>query len=423
MQKTLSFHDIFSLARELDQTLMGAQLQNIWTSDETLVFDLYLNENLYLVLRLNQLSPGFWLTRQIPSLKKKQLPVGLFLSAHAKNLRWRHTAVSAEKGRVLEIHLGNSLRTVKIEIILVPRSVNLSVTMNSADESKQIHFRKPRELPVSSFQDPEESTIRLWDLETLLNPSVPAQTVGTRELSIEQQEQAKQRWLQKKQQALSTLLEQVQAPDYLEWQKLGEAVKAGLTDLKLSPDNWSENIQKELSSSKNLLSELDTIFSRAKHYKQKYQGQLERIELLKKEIEQGFSLSGEGQSKKPQLLKKAEARGRQFEVDGFMAVIGKSAQDNLNILRKARPHDLWIHLKDYPGSYGVISVNKNQSVPDSVLYKVAEWVAETSLGKQFSLVDKLEILLCECRHVKPIKGDKLGRVTYHGARHFFWRRS
>lgn len=420
MKKTLSFAEIYHLSRQLDQTLMGAQLQNIWTSDEIIVFDFYLQDNIFLIFRVNQIGPGFWITQKLPKFSKKQLPIGLFLNAHAKNLRWRNSVVTAERGRVLTIHLGNSSRVVKMDFLLVPRSVNLSVFVDPDD--KQIHLRKPRELPASTIQDVQPSDINLQDLESLLNPVVVDHQSKNPVASVVSEEQ-KQKWLQKKQQALDSLEQQAQKPEYLMWQNFGLAVKSGLNKIDSGSDSsWSAEIVQEYSGVYPLLTKVDEIFSKAKLLKQKHLGQLERIQKLKKEIEVGYPEKSAGAAK-PQLLKKAEARGRQFESHGFMAVIGKSAADNLNILRKARPHDLWVHLKDYPGSYGVISVNKNQNVPEAVLHEVSAWVAQSSMGKKFDLIDKLEVLVCECRHVKPIKGDKLGRVTYHDARHLLWRRT
>ena len=38
--------------------------------------------------------------------------------------------------------------------------------------------------------------------------------------------------------------------------------------------------------------------------------------------------------------------------------------------------------------------------------------------KKTQMGGKYSVLMVECRHVKPLKGDKLGRVTYHNAREF-----
>ena len=49
--------------------------------------------------------------------------------------------------------------------------------------------------------------------------------------------------------------------------------------------------------------------------------------------------------------------------------------------------------------------------------KIAAWLVKEGLSEKKSQVGgKFSVVMVECRHVKPLKGDKLGRVTYHNAR-------
>ena len=66
----------------------------------------------------------------------------------------------------------------------------------------------------------------------------------------------------------------------------------------------------------------------------------------------------------------------------------------------------------------IIQRNKQQKVTDGQLIKAARWM----LNEQFGLRAEdlrgqmFDILVAECRHVRPIKGDKVGRVNYTNER-------
>ncbi|MBY0386123.1 DUF814 domain-containing protein, partial [bacterium] len=97
------------------------------------------------------------------------------------------------------------------------------------------------------------------------------------------------------------------------------------------------------------------------------------------------------------------------------AFIGKSAEDNLKILRKSKAWHLWLHIKDLPGSHGIIAFDKSVKVPLEIVREVALWVVEQSLSakqRESWKGVKCDVIYCECRFVTPIRGDKLGRVTF-----------
>jgi predicted ribosome quality control (RQC) complex YloA/Tae2 family protein len=100
--------------------------------------------------------------------------------------------------------------------------------------------------------------------------------------------------------------------------------------------------------------------------------------------------------------------------ENFEAVMGKSARDNLEILRQAQAWDLWMHLKDYPGAHAIIVRPRTKEVPLKWIQKVSEWLIRETIGqKKVEMGSKYDVVVVECRYVRPIKGDKLGRVSYH----------
>ena len=114
-------------------------------------------------------------------------------------------------------------------------------------------------------------------------------------------------------------------------------------------------------------------------------------------------------------MQKTEARGRKLHLaSGALAYCGRSASDNLALLRQARAWDYWFHLRDYPGAHAIIHRQRDQEISEKELQQVAEWVVKESVSSK-SILDgqKLAVVIVECRFVRPIKGDRLGRVTYH----------
>jgi hypothetical protein len=229
--------------------------------------------------------------------------------------------------------------------------------------------------------------------------------------------------LQKKEKALDAIARQIEKFRTEPWAEVGEFLKS--SGLQRLPPEWSPYANFEESLSWNI----QHCFDRAKAARSKITGALERQSSLTREIESAKDLSEEvfekfllRQAERPSTKKperKIEGRVRKFTLEsaGLVAYMGKSAADNMGLLRKAKPFDLWLHLKDYPGAHAVLHRNKEQSVADQDLRSVAAWLVREALPeKQIGLGGRFAVVWVECRHVRAIKGDKLGRVTYHNAR-------
>jgi hypothetical protein len=75
-------------------------------------------------------------------------------------------------------------------------------------------------------------------------------------------------------------------------------------------------------------------------------------------------------------------------------------------------------MRDFPSSHAVFFRNKGTKVGDAEFRQAAEWFIRNHFGpkaKEHS-GEKFELIIAECRFVKPIKGDKIGRVTYRDER-------
>lgn len=411
MLKSLGFWELKSYCRWLNERLSGAQLQATTTNDQALLLTFYKYETFGLLLSLASNAPLMLVTGSAFTIPKKTKPVGLFLNSHAKNLRWDEMTVIDELGRVVELVLTGGERNVIVLIQLIPKAPNIIVTVDdgktqkNSKTRKSIAWEKPKE--AASHQQPEEISVEMdwaeWCEETLRALFMPNEK-NRKKIDVD----PRLKVIQKKQKALLTLREQLEQPIAEEQREFGRTLQAeGKFELA------------------------EEAFQKAKDSLRKRSGTLERVAILEKELkdlnknlrEEAFVPSLQETSsvkKQKSLMEKSEAKGRRLDLGaGVEAWIGKSAKDNLALLRKAQAWDLWLHLKDYPGAHAIISHPRNTHVGQREIQKTAEWVIRESL-KNENLGGKYEVVVVECRFVRPIKGDKLGRVTYHSARSFMF---
>jgi len=415
----LTYSELKAFAVWAQAQLAESQLQEIWTNGEQLVFQFYKFKELYLLISLHPQQPRIAVFKERPKVEKKSKPVTLFLSSHARNLRWEKMWTQEESGRVLYLSLTAKDKDCEIEIHLIPRNVNLLVRSGE----KKIAWERPRELPTSQNQEVLEaidSNVDWWEVSRQWWQSrlKPADAKSTGAATSGKKQDPRTRAVEKKQKALETLQAQLEKGEARRYKELGESLKSS-TEV---PDEYQDLYNKKLSVIENM----QKAFAKAKELERKRQGVLERVEILKKEILKleedlkahptlDFSTAHAGPSVATKLLEKSNSKGRKkVFADGIEAVLGKSAGDNLAILRQAQAWHLWVHLKDDPGAHAIILRGRNQNVPQQVIEEVAEWVMkESSHGKGIGIGVRYEVIVVECRHVRPIKGDRLGRVTYH----------
>lgn len=377
------------------KTVIGAQLQEIEAHPKGVAFSLYKKGRIWWLLDLTPQSPMSVLLYEETPWKKKitPKPAVLFLNSHAKNLMLSSIEILEQWGRVLLLRFSSSQKSVEIEVHLIPKAVNLIVRTGD----KSIAWSKPKPLVAP--------------------PSVQESHRDIATIKMEWLDEQKGRVLQQKTSSEATSLS-----------KVLEKKKKALEQILLNLDNDEASILykkgEDLKSVGN--SEMGIYFEKAKALLKKREGTLQRVELLRKEIEDLSSRVARGETAqfqvgKPerQLLKEAQATGRTLRIDGLIAAKGKSAQDNLSLLRAAKAWDLWVHLRDYPSSHLILSLDKGQKVSDEILKKAALWLAESSVKSKVNISGtRLDVVVTECRFVRPIKGDKLGRVHYQNERVF-----
>ena len=98
---------------------------------------------------------------------------------------------------------------------------------------------------------------------------------------------------------------------------------------------------------------------------------------------------------------------RSFRIGDFTVLVGRSAKENDEILRRASPNDIWLHARGVPGAHVLIK-NGGRAVPEEVLLRAAQLAAWFSKARG---ARKVEVSYTEARYLRKPKGSPAGMVT------------
>ena len=74
--------------------------------------------------------------------------------------------------------------------------------------------------------------------------------------------------------------------------------------------------------------------------------------------------------------------------DGYEILVGRAARDNDHLtFRVARPHDLWLHAADYPGSHVIVRNHTRADIPHRTIIEAAQLAAAFSQARRDAKVD------------------------------------
>lgn len=410
--KALTQQELQQFVSYFGALLEGAQLQEIQANDRGLALAFHKGQTYWLILDLVPNTPMMLLFENDCPFRKgaKSKPVALFLNSHARGMYFSEMTVQEQWGRVVHLVVKNSKLECEIEIRLIPKACNVIVR----SQGKQISWEKPMELKEAPGADPSLEPRSLEEIheQWLSEKKTPTNAALDPK---EQWEKQRQKDLEKKRKAVLEIQKKIDSDEYKSWSDAGVYLKTHGT-LQV-PEELSGFIDR----SKNLSWNIENCFFKSKQILGKKEGAAERLAELQQELfklEKAQYSAKEKGVKLVDLMHKAEARGRKLHLDsGAIAYCGKSAADNLSLLRQAKAWDFWLHLKDYPGAHAIIHRQRDQLISDVELQQVAEWVAKESLSsKSLMIGQRVVVVYVECRFVRPIKGDKLGRVNYHSER-------
>ncbi len=391
--------------------LLGLRLQEVQTSEHDVVLGFYSSEGLlWLWIDLNAIQPSLLPWSELPlNVATRKIPLHLFLKANFVGRALDEIAVSKEQGRVVEFKFSDR---AALEVRLIPHLRNVIASAGG----KKIAWQKPTALPALDAQ-PQGVPRTLEQLRQDWLQQRQSKK-GQRDKPVDPLARLRID-LSKKQKALEKVREELKNKEDLPWKKVGAWLKANQSlDV---PAEWRPFVDQR----RKLAWNIEQCFAKAREVDGKVTGTKARFAALENEIlilEQRLSTGGKAPTvpvKAKINLKVTGAQARTLHLDeGLTVMAGKSAADNLKILRKARAWDLWFHLRDYPSSHAILFRNKNAKVNDQVLLKVAAWFVRNHLGEKAAqhIGEKFELIVTECRFVNPIKGDKIGRVTYRDER-------
>ncbi len=422
--KAMSLLELKTLVTELGNQLADTQLQDVISNDRGLALGFRGQSHFWLTLDMNPSNPFCLLYTEHCPFKKasKPKPVALFLNSHGKNLYLRRIWLDENYGRVLKIELGNSQQNCLMELILIPGQANLLVEA----EGKKIAWERPRGLRTQSTPGPMPEPRDLWEIHR--EWLAEFQGGGARP-SIDPKAQWEKRQakdIEKKRKALSEIEKILGENPSEKFYELGSYLKT-IMPHAFNPEQLPEQWHGLVDFKQNIFANMEIIFAKAKLAANKVEGTQARRLIVMEELvnleRATYESSQRCEGIRPKiddLMKNIEAKGRKLNLEsGAIIYCGKSGADNLALLRKAKAWDYWLHLKDYPGAHAIVHRTRDQELSFDEIQKAALWVLKESLSSRALMAgEKYAVVLVECRFVRPIKGDKLGRVTYHSEKQF-----
>lgn len=376
------------------KSLEGFTLNAVHSDSPILILEFYSKKEIqFLMIDMKPSQPiALLFANQLPfKIVKQPKPISLFLKAHFVGKSLKSVEFNQDKGRLFKLNFTND---GIIEIRLFPHGQNI---IAFADK-KQISWSKPKPLVLNNLD---------LDLDSL---------------SVRAEAEIKEEWLSlrnKSAQKNSFIPEEELKKQKIKLEKailkVSHSLKEQEDELKIQMEKL-ENISSPMISEENL----SQIYENKKRIEKKIIGQKTRInELLSQK--KSLNLDNIKKIKKAPLVPPnvKEIKSKRWTLpSGVTVAIGRNAKENTDLLRKSKPWDIWLHLKDFPGAYGFVFRKKNQKISKEDLNVVSLWVAKMSLKNKWEthLGEKVSLVLAECRYVQAIKGDKLGRVTFKNAK-------
>jgi predicted ribosome quality control (RQC) complex YloA/Tae2 family protein len=371
----------------LFQKHTGAQVQEVTSSDSQVMLRMRHRQNFYLFFDLSATAPVlFWLSEEV-KLKKKTIPLALFLKKYFTDAILKDVRLINGEGRILHFHFhSNEFGPLELEARLYPHGQNLI----AKTAEKSIAFNKPKdinkeEIEISPVANIDEIMAIKWqEYQDSKKPkgSKVDPKLKTTEL-------------------IARLESDLEKYPHYPYKEMAEKIKA--------QQNYEGVDPKMIDTDLPWFEAVKILIDKDKKQIHKKQALKDRIAILSKDLKDGKIIDAKA---KDDMFSGGSAKGRvKVLPDGRRAYVGKSAKDNMALLRSAKAWYLWMHVRDYPSGHLILQQNKGQIVTETDLKDLALFlVKESGFAKSLRDGDMFDVQYTECRYIKPIKGDKLGRV-------------
>lgn len=405
--------NILEIDKSIDdiQRVLGFHVQNVYFYDKTLVLKLWQDyEQYHLVLSLDWSTQGIYLSdlKVNSKLKNQKKPLSIFANTHLKGACISDISRDHAVGRSVNLEfLGiDDEEPVKINVILIPSAPNISISKGK----KSVSLNKPKELPPMAPIDMKSIEAKPLEFFSSKWESLNSSVRGEKKNEEKKKDSDWKIDLAKKKKALKKINKDsgtINGAAYLDFAQL----------LETDPDTAKNRYPHFYNAKKNPHKLKDEYFEKFKKQNAKRARVQDRVHDLEKEIESLESMNGFERSsykifKQKSVELKPGVKTRKFQLSSdLLAYFGKSAADNLKLLRSAKSWHLWFHIKDIPSSHMILFKDKARNVTDSEVQSLLTWFLKEVIGNDQD-VSGYEVLMTECRYVKPIKGDKIGRVNY-----------
>lgn len=204
-------------------------------------------------------------------------------------------------------------------------------------------------------------------------------------------------------------------------------IKSG-TDKVTLPDFYHENhlveirLKKDLSPQKNAeafyrkaknqhieIERLEKTLTDKEKEIERLKSELQRIDAIQNDLKALRSLTGQNVIKVRPEKQANTVPYHEFEHKGFKIWVGKNAEANDELtLKYGYKEDLWLHVKDVPGSHVLIKYQSGKNFPKDVIERAAQLAAYNSKRKTETLC---AVVVTPKKFVRKRKGDPAGAVV------------
>lgn len=390
-------------------------------------------------LKSEQLSLGFWdpslgllwwifdfkkdvpfiaLNRSFdPPKKSDAKPILLFLRAHGLELELRSFGLVQSLGRVVELCFdGGKNNILNLQFVMIPNNVNITLKTSS----KAISLCKPRVIPELLLTSEELGHLAHRSFSEILSDYHAANSQLSSKEKKQFQPEARATKLSKIERALMAVQRDLDQKLNHPYRKLARELEEA-TDMRVS-DELAALLDPKLSRTQNI----ERAYLKAKSLEAKVlrtQNRLQELLEQKDKLQRGELLAP---NIRPQAKSSKQSdlwKGRTLTLDAeTVARFGRSAKDNLELLRQSRPWHLWFHLKDYPSSHGLLSKTKSRTLSAEELNQIGARLLELTIKDPSKRTGAWDLLMTEVRFVRPVK-KSIGSVTVAEAKTIRFRYS
>ncbi len=370
--------------------LKGAEFQTVLGLRDIIVLKFWDRGVIWLLFNLSLNTPFFLAFKKETPLntillnKAKKRPLNLFLHTHFKGSSLTNIQRIKEYGRLIRFYFNNSTEFY-IEFRAYPGGLNLT----AVKKGKQVYWAKPLLLSKLS-ENYFPKAIRSPDV--IIKQGLDFLRVKNDDVQIERQ------------------------IDKIATAKM--KIKEGLKFLR---SDGYKRFSEFLVNETKLVRDLEGLYKKKLSlreniewgYKQQKLKDVKIKRLEKRLIELAQKTSVK---KNLKILKSKTDKARVLRFleisKEIRAFCGKSAKENMELLRKAKSWYIWMHLKDYPSGHLILDIPKNYKISEKDLKQCGLFLFKTAAPKKLHSVNrvKFEVIFTEVKFVKSVKSAKNGLV-------------